>query len=229
MPKIKFLIYGFLFFQISAKAQNVFTISTKEQYDSSVKANTQNRLVNLKKFIPGVNLNLKYATPNNFTNKKLYKKATTTYMRYDAAMALLEVQKYLNNQGMAIKIFDAYRPYAVTKLMWDLIHDERYVANPKSGSGHNKGTSVDLTIVKMDSGKELDMGTGFDNFTELAHHSHTPNFDSTIKANRNLLKSTMEKFGFKILDTEWWHYSWISVEKYDVIDLNFKQLKNVIF
>ena len=229
MPKIKFLIYGLLFFQISAKAQNVFTISTKEQYDSSVKANTQNRLVNLKKFIPGVNLNLKYATPNNFTNKRLYKKATTTYLRYDAAMALLEVQKYLNNQGMAIKIFDAYRPYAVTKLMWDLIHDERYVANPKSGSGHNKGTSVDLTIVKMDSGKELDMGTGFDNFTELAHHSHTPNFDSTIKANRNLLKSTMEKFGFKILDTEWWHYSWISVEKYDVIDMNFKQLKNVIF
>lgn len=229
MPKIKFLIYGFLFFQTSAKAQNVFTISTKEQYDSSVQANSKNRLVNLKKIIPGVNLNLKYATPNNFTNKKLYKKATTTYMRYDAAMALLEVQKYLNNQGMAIKIFDAYRPYAVTKLMWDLIHDERYVANPKSGSGHNKGTSVDLTIVKMDSDKELDMGTGFDNFTELAHHSHTPNFDSTIKANRNLLKSTMEKFGFKILDTEWWHYSWISVEKYDVIDMNFKQLKNVIF
>lgn len=229
MPKMKFLIYWFLFFQTSAKAQNVFTISTKEQYDSSVKANSKNRLVNLKKFIPGVNLNLKYATPNNFTNKKLYKKATTTYMRYDAAMALLEIQKYLNNQGMAIKIFDAYRPFAVTKLMWDLIHDERYVANPKSGSGHNKGTSVDLTIVKMDSDKELDMGTGFDNFTELAHHSHTPNFDSTIKANRNLLKSTMEKFGFKILDTEWWHYSWISVEKYDVIDMNFKQLKNVIF
>ena len=72
------------------------------------------------------------------------------------------------------------------------------------------------------------MGTEFDNFTEMAHHSYTTNFDSTIRANRNLLKETMEKFGFKSLDTEWWHYSFVSSEKYDVIDLSFKKLKNIM-
>ncbi len=227
--KINLLFYFLLFIKISVVAQPSLIISTKAQYNSSVNANPKNKLINLKKLIPDLLLDLKYATSNNFTQKKLYKKATTTYLRYDAAMALFAVQQHLKKQGFALKIFDAYRPYAVTKLMWDLIHDERYVANPKNGSGHNKGTSVDLTIVDMASGKELDMGTEFDNFTELAHHSYTPNLDSTIKANRYLLKSTMEKFGFKSLETEWWHYSWNSSEKFDVIDINFKILRSLVF
>ena len=227
--KIISLFYILLFINISVVAQPTFIISTKAQYDSSINANKKNKLINLKKLISGLIVDLKYATPNNFTKKKLYKKATTTYLRFDAAHALLAIQQSLNSQGFALKIFDAYRPYSVTKLMWDLIHDERYVANPKSGSGHNKGTSVDLTIVETGLKKELDMGTEFDNFTEQAHHSYTPNFDSTIRSNRNLLKSTMEKFGFKSLETEWWHYSWNSSEKFDVIDINFKKLRSLVF
>ena len=226
--KIKLIFIALCCFALNGFAQPAFIVNTKLQYDSSVMADGKNALVNLSKLIPTIILDLKYGTTKNFTHKKLYKNARTTYLRYDAAMALLQIQQSLISKGYTIKIFDAYRPYSVTKLMWALIQDERYVANPKNGSGHNKGTSIDLTIVKLANNEALNMGTDFDNFTEMAHHSYTANFDSTIRANRNLLKETMEKFGFKSSDTEWWHYSFVSNEKYDVIDLSFKKLKNIM-
>ena len=224
---VKFIFLIICLFTTHVHGQPM-VITTTAQYEQSVNASTKNKLIDLKKFIPSLLLDLKYATKNNFTKQKLYKKATTTYLRLDAALALLAIQKTLNEQGYGLKIFDAYRPYAVTKLMWDIIHDERYVANPKNGSGHNKGTSVDLTIVKLSSNTELDMGTGFDNFTELAHHTYTPKLDAAVIFNRTLLKSTMEKFGFKSLETEWWHYGWVGSEKFDVIDLSFKKLKCIV-
>ncbi len=226
--KIKFIICILCFFKTALQAQPAVIITTAEQYVNTVKADFKNELIDIKKLIPNIVLDLKYATKNNFTKQKLYKKAHTTYLRHDVAMALLEIQQHLNRQGYGLKIFDAYRPYAVTKLMWNLIPDERYVANPKNGSGHNKGTSIDLTIVKLSNNTELNMGTDFDNFTELAHHSFTSTFDSTIANNRNLLKLTMEKYGFKSLETEWWHYSWVSLEKYDVINISFKILNKLL-
>lgn len=181
-------------------------------------------MINLQKIIPNIIFDLKYNSANNFTKRKLYKSAKTTYLRKDPAAALLLVQEILKKMGLGLKIFDAYRPYAVTKLMWDIVHDERYVANPKNGSGHNRGVAVDLTLVNLSTGKELNMGTAFDNFTDTAHHTFTKNLSPEIIANRTLLKSTMEKFGFKSLETEWWHYSWKSNEIYDVMDINFKKL-----
>jgi len=185
-------------------------------------------MINLKQIIPDIIFDLKYNTANNFTKRKLYKSATTTYLRKDAAAALLLIHEYLKNMGLGLKIFDAYRPYSVTKLMWAIIHDERYVANPVNGSGHNKGIAVDITLVNLTTAKELNMGTAFDNFTDTAHHTFTKNLSPEIIANRTLLKSTMEKFGFKILETEWWHYSWKSNEIYDVMDINFKILSKKI-
>ena len=218
-----------IFFTVNATlAQPTPIISTFSEYEKSVKLNDRNEMIDLKKFIPKVILDLKYNTANNFTKTKLYRFANTTYLRKDVAAALQGVEEYLKSIGMAIKIFDAYRPYSITQLMWALIHDERYVANPVYGSGHNRGISVGLTIVNLSTFRELDMGTAFDNFTDSAHHTFTKNLSKEIISNRTLLKSTMEKFGFKSLETEWWHYSWISNEKYDVIDINFKTLKRRI-
>ena len=103
------------------------------------------------------------------------------------------------------------------------MHDERYVANPANGSGHNRGIAVDLTIIDLKTGKELNMGTGFDNFTDSAHHSFT-NLPKEILQNRNLLKTTMEKYGFKLFETEWWHYFLADGDKYEVLDIDFKKL-----
>jgi len=154
----------------------------------------------------------------------MYKKGLRyTFLRLPAARALLAVQSELNAKGLGLKIYDAYRPYSVTVAFWDLIHDERYVANPAKGSGHNRGIATDLTIVNLKTGYELDMGTGFDNFTDSAHHSFKQ-FPDSVLANRELLKSTMEKYGFHLFETEWWHYFWGGAEAFPVLDLDFHVL-----
>jgi zinc D-Ala-D-Ala dipeptidase len=210
-----------------SKAQKLDIINSKIAYKKLVKVDSNLVLVNIKKYIPNILIDLRYATTNNFMSTKLYKQANTTYLLKPAAEALLQVQHYLNILGFRLKIFDAYRPYSITKKMWGLIKDERYVANPKYGSGHNKGISVDVTIVDLKTNKEIDMGTGFDNFTDSAHHTFTPNFNTSLIKNRNLLKETMEKFGFKALETEWWHYAWQTTIPLKIFDLSFKELKKV--
>ena len=106
----------------------------------------------------------------------------------------------------------------------DLAQYERYVANPSKGSGHNRGLSIDLTLVDLKTGKEMEMGTGFDNFTDSAHHTFQK-FPDTILENRKLLRKTMEASGFKALDTEWWHYSWPNDRNYEVMDIDFEELE----
>ena len=101
-------------------------------------------------------------------------------------------------------------------------------ANPKNGSGHNRGISIDVTIVNLATNTELNMGTLFDDFSEKAHHTFTNKLDDSVIVNRALLKSTMEKFGFKSLETEWWHYSWKSDTVYDVLNINFKTMRKLI-
>jgi D-alanyl-D-alanine dipeptidase len=103
------------------------------------------------------------------------------------------------------------------------VTDERYVANPTKASGHNRGLAVDLTIIHLKTGVELDMGTGFDHFSDTAHHSFTQ-LSPTVLQNRKLLKEVMQKYGFNFLETEWWHYYWPNDRNYDVLDLDFKKL-----
>ena len=225
---LPFIFTLLIFVNVPASAQPLSIISTFKHYKESVTLDSKKALVDLKKVIPGIVIDLKYSNENNFTKTKLYSKATTTYLRRDVANALLKVNDELKTLGFGIKIFDAYRPYSVTKLMWDLIHDERYVANPINGSGHNKGIAVDLTIIKQNTGTELNMGTAFDNFTDSAHHSFTKNLSNEMIAHRTLLKTTMEKYGFKSLETEWWHYSFQSKENYEVMDIDLKVLNRKI-
>jgi zinc D-Ala-D-Ala dipeptidase len=210
-----------------AIAQPTKIIDTKKQYNASVALNEKKELIDIKKRIPTLILDLKYSTQNNFTKTILYKNVISTYMRMPAAIALQQVQNNLQQKGLGLKVFDAYRPYAATKLMWDLIHDERYVANPKNGSNHNRGLAIDLTIINLKTAQELDMGTGFDNFTDTAHHTFI-NLPKSVVENRQLLKTTMEQFGFKSFDTEWWHYTWPNDMEYEVLDLKFITLQKLV-
>jgi D-alanyl-D-alanine dipeptidase len=182
------------------------------------------KMVNLKQNIPRVLLDLRYAGTNNFMHEKLYPAISTTWLRKQAADSLFKIQQQLNKQGLGIKIFDAYRPYSVTEKMWEPVKDDRYAADPKKGSGHNRGIAVDLTLIDLQTGKELDMGTGFDNFTDSAHHAYT-NLPVTVLQNRLLLKKVMEQFGFKALDTEWWHYSLPNSSNFELLDIDFKALQ----
>lgn len=199
-----------------------------DDYKGQVKKDSLKKMVELKSMIPGIVYDLRYATVNNFMRRLMYPAGTTTtFLRLPAVKALQKVQQELNEKGLGLKIYDAYRPYAVTVKFWELVKDERYVAHPKNGSGHNRGVAVDLTIIDSKTGKEINMGTGFDNFTDTAHHNFTQ-LSKEILGNRDLLKSTMGKFGFKSYNEEWWHYSWPNSGKFGILDIDFKKLKKEI-
>jgi len=201
-------------------------IKTIKSYRTAVAANHSQMMKGLKNFLPGIVLDLRYASTNNFMHQKLYPSLTNTYLRLPAADALYRVQKELLTRHLNLKIFDAYRPYSITEKMWEPIHDDRYVADPRKGSNHNRGIAVDLTIIDNNTKQELDMGTGFDNFSDTAHHDFT-GLSPAILQNRSLLKNIMEKYGFKSFDTEWWHYALPNVSDFDLLDLSFRQLRKV--
>jgi zinc D-Ala-D-Ala dipeptidase len=155
-------------------------------------------------------VDLRYGTSNNFTGAPLpgYL-ANRAYLRREAAAALAQVQRDLQSQRLGIKIFDAYRPVRATLAMvdWtarvnrpDLLEDG-YIA---SRSRHNLGLAIDVTLIDLGTGRELEMGTPFDTFSAAAH---TANAFGKPAANRRKLKAAMEREGFVNYDQEWWHFS----------------------
>lgn len=236
--KIRFQFHIIIFALISFSTSNSFAqdiilnkyglwvIKDTKTFNATIKADSNKQMKNIKKLIPDIFLDLRYTTVNNFMHRKLYPHTITTYIRLPAARALQRVQNELNNLGLGLKIFDAYRPYSVTEKMWEPVKDERYVADPKKGSGHNRGIAVDLTIINIKTKGELNMGTGFDNFSDTAHHAFT-SLPKEILQNRTLLKNVMEKNGFNAFDTEWWHYSLPNAKDFELLDLSFKKLKKL--
>lgn len=183
-------------------------------------------IVDLKKYIPSLHFDLRYAESKNFMHEKLYPKLKTTYLRRAAATALKNAVEDFKVMGLGISIFDAYRPYNVTKLMWQKIGDSRYVADPSKGSAHNRGIAVDLTLMKLEDKVILPMPTDFDNFSDTAH-SGFEDLPDSIKLNRSILKKIMEQHGFIQLSTEWWHFYLPDSYKYNVMDISFKSLKKI--
>lgn len=183
---------------------------------------SQADLVDVQKVIPGIVLDIRYATTNNFTGKKLYPVARCC-LRREAAESLKQVEEELRAMGLALKIFDGYRPLSVQRKMWAIVPDENYVANPAKGSRHNRGAAVDLTLIKLD-GTELPMPTPFDDFTEKAHRNYTNLPPETIQ-NRALLQRVMEKHQFIGLNTEWWHFDYKDWRQYGLLDVDYSQIK----
>ena len=228
IKQLVILFFSTLILLQSAAQQNQYTrppvTDNWDDYKKQVKNDSTKWMAELKTMIPGIQYDLRYATANNFMYRLMYPAGTTTtFLRIPAVKALQKVQKELNQKGYGLKIFDAYRPYSVTVKFWELVKDERFVANPSKGSGHNRGIAVDLTIVILQSGKALEMGTGFDNFSDTAHHTFT-DLPEEILQNRQLLKSTMVKYGFNAYNDEWWHYSFADGAKFEILDIDFKKM-----
>lgn len=151
-------------------------------------------------------LDIRYATTNNFMELQIYD-CPACFTRAKTAKALLKIHRSLQQQGLGLKMFDCYRPSSAQYKLWKKMPDRRYVAPPEKGSVHSRGGAVDLTLVVLETGQELEMGTPYDYFGREAYWSYTKHPES-INNNRQLLRSTMEKYGFKITTTEWWHYSY---------------------
>jgi D-alanyl-D-alanine dipeptidase len=202
-------------------------VNQASEYKTSIKTNPKLELIELKTIVPHIRYDLKYATSDNFTSVRLYPSNTqSTFLRKEPAEALAQIAKTLEAKGLGILVWDAYRPYHVTVKFWELIKDERYVANPSKGSGHNRGIAIDMTLYDLKTGALLDMPTSFDDFSEKAHHG-ADNVTSRQKDNREMMRNLMEKHGFLKFQTEWWHYYWPNGEQYNVLDFDFKQIKNI--
>lgn len=165
----------------------------------------QSDFVRLKDLSSDFVYELKYATPDNFLKQAVYD-CGECYLRKSTAEALVKANKAFIQLGYRIKLFDCYRPLSVQKKMWKILPGTDYVANPAKGSKHNRGAAVDLTLVDA-QGKELNMGTPFDFFGKEAHHTYTEHTKEVLE-NRKLLKETLNKYNFKSIYSEWWHYEY---------------------
>ena len=181
-------------------------------------------LVELVRMEPTIRLDLRYATTNNFTGRVLYKQARA-FMIESAAKAVVRAHKALASQGMGLSIFDAYRPWAVTKQLWDATEPAKrdYVANPKRGSRHNRGCAIDLTLCRLADGAQLPMPSGFDDFSERAHRDYTGGTAEETK-NRAILEAIMVVEGFIGMPNEWWHFDYQDWAQYPVLDIAFEDL-----
>lgn len=189
------------------------------KYAADVKQHPETRLVEIKKYIPGIALDIRYATTNNFTHKVMYPQARA-FARLPVVMALKGVQDELKTKGLGLKIYDAYRPYSITVKFYETALDTNFVADPRKGSKHNRGCAVDISVINLKTGKELEMPTGFDSFSKKAAANY-PDLTPLQIANRELLKSTMQARGFKVIATEWWHYDFNGWAKYPLLDVPF--------
>jgi D-alanyl-D-alanine dipeptidase len=186
------------------------------------KQNEQNTIhdttfVNLKDYSTDFVYDMRYATTSNFLKKKVYDCAEC-YLRYKTVKKLIEANQKFMVLGFRIKLYDCYRPLAIQKIMWKIVPNPIYVADPSKGSIHNRGGAVDITLVDK-NGLELEMGTTFDYFEKEASHNYT-DLPEKVLQNRKLLKKIMESCSFKAFQSEWWHYHLIS-DELDTIS-NFK-------
>lgn len=161
-----------------------------------------------------IRLDIRYATTNNFVGQVLYGCARC-FLRSAAAHAVLAAHQELDQEGLGLKMFDCYRPRDVQWKLWEIYPKPGYVADPRKGSIHNRGGAVDLTIVDS-TGQELPMGTDFDFFGPRANHTYT-DLPKEVLANRQKLKSLMDRHGFSAIRSEWWHYNFREQE-YELAD-----------
>ncbi|MFS2213257.1 M15 family metallopeptidase [Telluria sp. Tellsp104] len=166
--------------------------------------------------IAGIAVDLRYATPNNFIGRDLYSPYDCAWLHRDAACALERVVAWLKARrpGCTPLVLDALRPQRVQQQLWDALAGtdlQMYLAHPQRGSIHSFGMALDITILDED-GRELDMGTGFDDMTELSHPALEARFLASGElsaeqvANRQLLRDAMFQAGFVGINTEWWHF-----------------------
>jgi D-alanyl-D-alanine dipeptidase len=175
------------------------------------------RLIDLAEFDPRIAIDLRYATADNFMGRPLYPPEARCLLRPATARRLKRVQDRLARTGLGLKVYDAYRPLSVQKQMWEIMPDPRYVADPARGSRHNRGSAVDVTLVDS-TGRELEMPTGFDDFTEAAHRNYQGATPAALR-HRKILTNAMEAEGFVGLSTEWWHYDDPDWKSYPPVDM----------
>lgn len=182
-------------------------------------------LVEIVSLDPTVRLDIRYASSNNFLGRPVYTEARA-FLQQPAAEALVRASQKLRGQGYGLLVFDGYRPWSVTKIFWDSTPADKkqFVADPKTGSKHNRGCAVDLTLYDLSTGAEVAMPSAFDEMTERAYADYAGGDPASRRA-RDLLRSAMESEGFTVYKFEWWHFDHEDWKNYRILNIPFSRIR----
>ncbi|MEW4569070.1 serine hydrolase [Tautonia sp. JC769] len=182
-------------------------------------------LVDLTTLDPTILLDIRYATENNFLGTPFYSSARALLQR-PAAEALVRVHRSLEPLGYGLLVHDAYRPWYVTKMFYDATPEASrgFVANPASGSRHNRGCAVDLTLYDRSTGKAVPMVAGYDEFSERGG-AYYPGGTARQRWHRLLLRRAMEDQGFAVIPNEWWHFDFEDWRSYPIGNQTFEEIE----
>lgn len=190
----------------------------------AMSGNAVGPLVSLAQAVPGIRLDIRYATTDNFMGMPVYDRACA-FARPVVAEALGRVHAALAARGFGLTVYDAYRPWAVTKLFWDVVPTEfhAFVADPAVGSKHNRGCAIDLSLCDAATGDPVDMPSRYDEPTARAHSEYRGG-TSRQRWHRDVLRAAMEAEGFSVQADEWWHFDFHAWQEYPIENVNFAAL-----
>jgi D-alanyl-D-alanine dipeptidase len=173
-------------------------------------------LEEVKARIPDVVVDLRYATKDNFIHQQVYPTGARALLVTEAIDKLKVAADALRAKGFRLKLWDCYRPRSVQEALWKAMPRIGFVADPKTGSHHNRGAAIDVSLVDL-NGKDVDMPTGFDDFSKASRHFYAGG-SAASRQHRDLLKEAMEAAGFKRNYMEWWHWELPEAVKYPLRD-----------
>ncbi len=181
-------------------------------------------LIEVAKLDPRIKLDIRYATSDDFLSTPVYTSARA-FLQRPAAEALLRAHRDLTSLGYGLLIFDAYRPWYVTKIFWDATPADKhkFVANPAQGSRHNRGCAVNLTLYDLQTGKEVPMPGVYDEMSKRSYPDY-PGGTPAERAHRQVLRTAMEKQGFTVFETEWWHFDYKDWPRYALQNIPFEEI-----
>jgi len=182
-------------------------------------------LVDVANLDPRIKLDIRYATSDDFLSTPVYTSARA-FLQRPAAEALLRAHRELIKQGYGLLIFDAYRPWYVTKIFWDAtpVDKHQFVADPARGSRHNRGCAVDLTLYDLRTGREIPMTGVYDEMSERSYPNYTGGTPEQ-REHRQVLRAAMEAQGFTVYDTEWWHFDYRDWPRYAIQNIPFEEIR----
>lgn len=152
----------------------------------------------------GVELDIVYATSANFTGKPVYARPAC-YLLPEAADCLRRAVDLAAPLGYRLRVFDGFRPSEAQWKLWEHTPDPEFIADPRRGSPHSMGAAVDVTLIDVATGQDLNMGTPFDDLRPLSHHG-VMEISAEAQRNRIVLLGLMTAAGFDFFRNEWWHY-----------------------
>ncbi|MGZ6070401.1 MAG: M15 family metallopeptidase [Myxococcaceae bacterium] len=167
-------------------------------------AGTPGGLVEARAHVPGLAVELRYATEDNFLGRAVYPEGARCLLLPAVVDRLAQAERTLEARGFRLKAWDCYRPLHVQWAMWKLVPVKGYVADPHTGSNHNRGGAVDVTLITLE-GAAVEMPTPFDTFGPAAHHGSNAG-TAEARGHRETLRQAMVQAGFRPNRMEWWHY-----------------------